>query len=166
MVTRFSHADVDAFAAASYDRNPLHVDEAYARRTVFGRRVVHGVASLLRALAELPAREGRSLASLTAHFPNPIFLDVPYVVHVEEASADDWIVTLKDGSSTAMRARTLSRAGSPRSSGRRATRCAARRTHGRPPPAPRSQSTMGQTATRSRAGRTPRRASPPATSVP
>src|SRR5207249_4586061 len=68
MVTRFSHADVDAFAAASYDRNPLHVDEAYARRTVFGRRVVHGVASLLRALAELPAREGRSLASLTAHF--------------------------------------------------------------------------------------------------
>ncbi|MCG3127474.1 MAG: (R)-specific enoyl-CoA hydratase [Phycisphaerae bacterium] len=35
--------DVFAFAGASGDFNPLHVDEEYARRTVFGQRVAHGI---------------------------------------------------------------------------------------------------------------------------
>lgn len=36
-------ADVDAFGHLSGDLNPLHMDEEFARRTPFKRRVVHGL---------------------------------------------------------------------------------------------------------------------------
>jgi acyl dehydratase len=38
-----SAADVDAFGQLSGDLNPLHMDDDFARRTPFKRRVVHGL---------------------------------------------------------------------------------------------------------------------------
>jgi len=35
--------DVFAFADATGDFNPLHIDEEYAKRTVFGQRIAHGI---------------------------------------------------------------------------------------------------------------------------
>ena len=40
---RIEDADVRGFADVTGDRNPLHLDEAYARAGVFGRRVAHGL---------------------------------------------------------------------------------------------------------------------------
>lgn len=40
---RITAEDLEAFAAMSGDRNPLHMDSAFARRTSFQRRVVHGM---------------------------------------------------------------------------------------------------------------------------
>jgi 3-oxoacyl-[acyl-carrier protein] reductase len=42
---RVTQADVDAFAALTGDFNPLHVDAAFAQRTLFRRPVVHGMLS-------------------------------------------------------------------------------------------------------------------------
>jgi len=36
-------ADIEAFAALTGDRNPLHLDDAFARQSRFGRPVAHGV---------------------------------------------------------------------------------------------------------------------------
>ena len=35
--------DIELFAEVSTDRNPVHLDDAYARDTVFGGRVAHGM---------------------------------------------------------------------------------------------------------------------------
>jgi len=40
---RIEASDVDSFAEVTGDRNPLHLDEAYARAGVFGERVAHGL---------------------------------------------------------------------------------------------------------------------------
>jgi acyl dehydratase len=41
-----TQADVEAFAAVSGDRNPLHLDDDYAAGTPFGGRIAHGVLGL------------------------------------------------------------------------------------------------------------------------
>jgi len=48
---------IDAFAELSGDRNPIHLDDAYAAETMFGGRVAHGMlsaAAVSAALASLP----------------------------------------------------------------------------------------------------------------
>jgi acyl dehydratase len=40
---RMTASDVDAFGHLSGDLNPLHMDEEFASRTPFRRRVVHGL---------------------------------------------------------------------------------------------------------------------------
>ncbi|CAG9238610.1 (R)-specific enoyl-CoA hydratase [Paraburkholderia tropica] len=40
-----SERDVFLFASASGDRNPVHLDEEYAKQTQFGGRIAHGMLS-------------------------------------------------------------------------------------------------------------------------
>jgi 3-hydroxybutyryl-CoA dehydratase len=52
-----TEADIDQFAALSGDVNPVHLDEQYAGKTVFGGRIAHGAFSLSllsAAMAKLP----------------------------------------------------------------------------------------------------------------
>lgn len=42
----FTEARINAYAELSGDFTPVHVDEAYARRTPFGTRVAHGLFGL------------------------------------------------------------------------------------------------------------------------
>jgi hypothetical protein len=67
----FAMADQQRFAALSGDFNPLHVDALAARRTMFGRPLVHGIHLVLRAL-EAALAEPLALARLTASFDHPV----------------------------------------------------------------------------------------------
>lgn len=53
-----SQAEVDAYAELSTDRNPLHVDEEFARNTTFGGTIVHGFLLLGEALSQLQLTTG------------------------------------------------------------------------------------------------------------
>ena len=100
---RFDAADLDLFAAASHDVNPLHRDDAYARRTAFGERVVFGALGALAALGRLAARPGRALVKLSAEFAGPLFVGVDYAVDVDASSPDRAKVKLRDGRRVVLR---------------------------------------------------------------
>ena len=72
----FSGADQERFAAASGDRNPMHMDAVQARRTQAGAPVVHGIHMLLWALDSFAA--GRevmpALRGVRARFDKFVYL--------------------------------------------------------------------------------------------
>ncbi|EMA42835.1 MaoC family dehydratase [Halococcus saccharolyticus] len=66
-------ADVRAFARASGDTNPLHLDETFAERTRFGGRIAHGTLAsglISAALARLPGLV--VYLSQDVEFQNPV----------------------------------------------------------------------------------------------
>ena len=69
---RFPAADIVAFAEASGDWNPVHVDPVAARRLLTGGIVAHGVATLLWMLERHLATGGAVPASVYASFPRPL----------------------------------------------------------------------------------------------
>ena len=74
-----TESDVVTFAGVSGDYNQLHTDDEFARRTMFGRRIAHGllVLSIASGLAaRLGFIEGTALAfrELTWKFSQPVFL--------------------------------------------------------------------------------------------
>ncbi len=70
-----SDNDIRAFADATGDRNPLHLDEEFAKQTRFGRRIAHGMlsASLISAVIanELPG-QGSIYLGQTLQFVAPV----------------------------------------------------------------------------------------------
>ena len=92
--------EVRAFAGLTGDRNPVHLDEEYAARTRFGRRIAHGMlgASLISAVLanELPGR-GTVYLSQTLRFTAPVFLGdtVTARVVVKAVREDKPVVTLE-----------------------------------------------------------------------
>src|ERR1044072_4968983 len=69
-------ADIHAFADVTGDHNPVHVDEAFAQTTRFGRTIAHGMltASLISAvLANKLPGEGSVYLGQTLQFVAPVF---------------------------------------------------------------------------------------------
>ncbi len=92
-------ADIRAFAALTGDENPLHVDEAFARTTRFGRPIAHGmlVASLISAVLSrsLPG-PGTIYLSQSLEFVRPVYPGDTITARVEvtEIRDDKPVVTL------------------------------------------------------------------------
>lgn len=93
-------ADVEAFAAISGDRNPLHFDEEFAKRTRLGRLVVQGglTTGLFNALVamELPG-PGSVFLHQEWDYPAPVFIGDTVTAEAEviEARSDKPITRLR-----------------------------------------------------------------------
>lgn len=85
----FTEADVIAFADASGDHNPVHLDEAYAQTTRFGKRIAHGmlVAGLISAVlgTQLPG-PGTIYLGQELSFKAPVFLGDTVTAVIEVAT--------------------------------------------------------------------------------
>jgi acyl dehydratase len=74
-----TEADVVSFAGLSGDFNPLHTDEEYAKETMFGKRIAHGLLGLaitsgLRARTGIFDGTGLAFLGLSLSFKGAIFI--------------------------------------------------------------------------------------------
>ncbi len=79
-----SQRDVERFAAATGDTNPIHLDEEWAERTRFNGRIVHGIlvtGLISAALARLPG--GIVYLSQDIEFRAPVRIDDSVTATVE-----------------------------------------------------------------------------------
>jgi acyl dehydratase len=96
----FGADDVEAFAAISGDRNPLHFDAGYAERTRAGTLIVHGglTTSLFNALVamKLPG-PGSVFLHQEWDYPAPVKIGDTVTAHAEviEARSDKPITRLR-----------------------------------------------------------------------
>ncbi len=81
--------DVRKFAEVTGDDNPIHVDEAYARESRFGQRVVHGVL-LLGLISKVLGRDfpghGSVAVGISCRFlrPVPVGSEVTVEIKISE----------------------------------------------------------------------------------
>jgi acyl dehydratase len=96
----FTAADVEAFATLTGDRNPLHFDPEFARRTRPGSLIVHGglTTGLFNALvAQVLPGPGSGFLHQEWDYPAPAYIGdtVTAEAEVVEARADKPITTLR-----------------------------------------------------------------------
>lgn len=75
---RISEQDVFQFAGISGDHNPLHIDEEYARRSVFGGRIAHGIMTagiISTVLGGVIPGLGTIFVELHIRFLKPVYFD-------------------------------------------------------------------------------------------
>ena len=80
----FSMDDQTAFARLSSDWNPMHLDQAFARRSQVGAPVVHGIHTLAWAADAVLRRSPLRVANLRARFLQPLYLDERASVSIRE----------------------------------------------------------------------------------
>jgi acyl dehydratase len=87
----FTEEDVQRFIAITGDVNPLHVDDAFAATTRFGRRVLHGMltASLFSTMVGmLIPGTGAIYRSQTLTFLRPVYIGDTVTAHFTIRSVD------------------------------------------------------------------------------
>ena len=95
-----TESDVTTFADLIGDRNPIHTDDEYARKSRFGRRVAHGVftGGLISAVLgnKLPG-PGSIYLSQQLEFLAPVFVGdtITAVVEVTSWRPEKRIITFK-----------------------------------------------------------------------
>lgn len=81
-----SGTDVYNFSDLSGDKNPIHIDEEYAKKSIFGRRVAHGMltASFISKVfgTDFPG-PGCIYLSQSLKFKKPVFIGDTITLHVE-----------------------------------------------------------------------------------
>lgn len=88
----FTREDVANFSELSTDKNPIHLDEAYAEKTFFKKNIVHGilVSSLISSAlgTQLPG-EGSIYMSQELKFLKPVYFGDECTAEVEVLSKRD-----------------------------------------------------------------------------
>ncbi len=80
--------DLTEFARISGDYNPIHVDTVYARRSVFGKPVVHGIYLVLWALDQYCAqmKRGMQIRTLKVIFRRPLGINEEASLFTQDAN--------------------------------------------------------------------------------
>jgi 3-hydroxybutyryl-CoA dehydratase len=77
----FNQNDVVSFAEASGDKNPLHLDEEYGRKSIFKRRILHGFLGgsiFSKVFGTVFPGEGTIYLKQNMSFLKPMFVNTDY----------------------------------------------------------------------------------------
>jgi len=94
-----TEADINLFAEVSGDFNPVHMREEYAKKTLFGGRIAHGVIALSLLSAAGTKLPGTViLLSMSGRFLKPVRIGdtITAISEVVATRKDKGIVTLKN----------------------------------------------------------------------
>lgn len=105
---QFSQDEVNRFAEATGDKNPVHLDPAYASKTMFRRPIMHGMlsASLFsKVFGTLFPGEGTIYLKQSLNFLKPMYVDTPYeavftvkeVIYDKNRAVVETLIKNKDG---------------------------------------------------------------------
>ena len=89
---------VHKFAEVSGDRNSIHIDDEYASKTIFGKRIVHGMllSSLFsKMIAETYPGKGSIYLNQSLNFKNPCYINDEVVVTIKLLNEIDGKYTLR-----------------------------------------------------------------------
>jgi 3-hydroxybutyryl-CoA dehydratase len=82
----FSQEDVDNFAKVTGDDNPIHIDEEYAQKSIFKKRIVHGFLSgsvFSKVFGTMWPGNGTIYLNQKMSFVKPMYTDEEYVATFE-----------------------------------------------------------------------------------
>ncbi len=82
---RVTREHLARFADASGDRNPLHVDDDFARATPYGRCIAQGALVTTAALGVADAETLERVRSLQIQFKQPVFPDAEYTISLVDS---------------------------------------------------------------------------------
>ena len=93
----FNEDDVRKFADLVGDRNPIHLDEQFAKKTRFGRRIVHGFLTASLISAAIGSHFGAIYLGQSLQFVAPVYLGdtITARVTVTKIRDDKPIITLE-----------------------------------------------------------------------
>lgn len=85
-----SDADVTAFAGLSLDSNPVHFDDAYAAKTLYGKKIAHGMISAALISGALTKLMGDSnvLLAMDLEFKKPVYIGDEITCHATIVGID------------------------------------------------------------------------------
>lgn len=89
---------VHKFAEVSGDRNPIHIDDEYASKTIFGERIVHGMllsSFFSKMIAEKYPGKGSIYLNQSLNFKNPCYINDEVVVTIKLLNETDGKYTLR-----------------------------------------------------------------------
>jgi 3-hydroxybutyryl-CoA dehydratase len=78
---QFSQEEVNRFAEVTGDKNPVHIDPAYAAKSIFRKPVMHGMlgaALFSKVFGMMFPGEGTIYLKQTLNFLKPMFVDTKY----------------------------------------------------------------------------------------
>lgn len=77
LTKRITDEDVLNFAEVSGDKNPIHLDESYAEKSMFGKRIAHGMLSasfISNVIGNQLPGEGTIYIGQNLQFCKPVFI--------------------------------------------------------------------------------------------
>ena len=86
-----TNEDIIKFADVTGDKKPLHLDEEYAKKTIFGQRIAHGMISagiISGAIGMHLPGQGTTYLSQTLTFKKPVMVGEMLTVDLEVSAVD------------------------------------------------------------------------------